>query len=403
MTLRDMHNQLTTMGEQIRTSAAALAEHSQDNEYPMDQLENDQRVLNELRARYNSMQAAYNAQFGADQASVIGQTAQQAAQTSSQASQTDHVRGSREYARAFAFAMANGLNPRNGRRHEEIGILYDALTEGTNADGGFLVPEDMDFQIRELRRQLEPLSGLFNEESVTAPTGWRIMDTTPTSGFTLVSEMGTLPTNQQPAFSRVTFTTSKYGLIVPVSRELAEDNVSNLMSYLARWFAKKSVLQENALLVAGMTSLTATTLTGSANWIKGIKNALNVTLDPAISLSSVFICNQTCFQLLDELEDDNGRGLLQPDPTNATLRRLFGRPVHVVSDSVLTSNDLFVGDGHEYQTLFRRKGLEVESTDIGGNAFRTDSIEVRGLIRLGVTRFDTAAMTRLTLAAGGGA
>ena len=42
-------------------------------------------------------------------------------------------------------------------------------------------------------------------------------------------------------------------------------------------------------------------------------------------------------------------------------------------------------------------GYEVASTDIGGNAWATDSTEVRGIARLGVTKFDTAAMVRRSL------
>ena len=38
------------------------------------------------------------------------------------------------------------------------------------------------------------------------------------------------------------------------------------------------------------------------------------------------------------------------------------------------------------------------NTDVGGNAFTTDSIEVRGITRMGVSKFDAAAMARRTLA-----
>ena len=42
-------------------------------------------------------------------------------------------------------------------------------------------------------------------------------------------------------------------------------------------------------------------------------------------------------------------------------------------------------------TLFRRDPLEVASTDIGGNAWRNDAPEVRGLIRLDAVVMDAAA------------
>ena len=124
-------------------------------------------------------------------------------------------------------------------------------------------------------------------------------------------------------------------------------------------------------------------------------------LDPAISAVATVICNQTGLDILDNLKDNNDRPLLQPDPTNATVMRVKGRPVHTVTDATMgnvsTASDLFIGDGKEFATLFHCGSYELASTDIGGNAWRTDSTELRGIVRLGVTKFDANAMVRRTL------
>lgn len=44
------------------------------------------------------------------------------------------------------------------------------------------MPEDIDNTIRELRRDFSPLSDLFNVEAVSSNTGWRVVDTAPTTG-----------------------------------------------------------------------------------------------------------------------------------------------------------------------------------------------------------------------------
>jgi HK97 family phage major capsid protein len=105
------------------------------------------------------------------------------------------------------------------------------------------------------------------------------------------------------------------------------------------------------------------------------------------------------------LKDGQQRPLLQPDPTNATLYRVLGREVRVLSDAQLpnatgtaTTAPIYIGDGTQYACLFTKEGFEFVSTDVGGNAFRTDSTEVRGLIRLGVSKFDTDAMVLRTIA-----
>lgn len=102
--------------------------------------------------------------------------------------------------------------------------------------------------------------------------------------------------------------------------------------------------------------------------------------------------------------DDNKRPLLQPDPTNATVNRIKGRSVAVVSDATLANvsdaADIYMGDGKQFATLFRVGSFELASTDIGGDAWRTDSTELRGIARLGVTVFDEAAMIRKSLSVG---
>lgn len=402
MTLKETMNEITALGGKIRIKAAALQKAAKDPNTSMQDLQKKQKELIQMEKRMNSLKKNYETR--------------KAAQTSRASVKTGAGRksilASNEYARAFAYAVVNGLNQKNGRGNEKVKILFDALTEGggtpAGTDGGFLVPEDIDHSIRELKRELNPLSAHFNIEYVTAPTGWRVLDTAPTAGMSKVNEMATIGSEDQPAFKKVEYSTDKYGLIVPVSNELASDEVANLFDYLARWFAKKEVLTENALILTELKKLTAAALT-AASPDAGIKKALNVALDPAVSVSAKIITNQDGFDALDQVKDDTGRPLLQPDPVNATLYRIYGREVVVVSNAVMasaqsgsgssakTTADFFIGDGREFATLFMRQGLEVASTDIGGNAWKTDSIEVRGLTRMGITVFDDKAMVRRTL------
>ena len=404
--LQRLMNEITNLGNQIRTAAMALANRAMDSNVSIDDVKKDQAALDAMKQRLAALQAAYDVQV---------QTAAGGVQPTQEAGQKKSLKDmlkSNEYARAFAYAIQNGIGRKNGRGIEQVKILYDALTEtGGNpvgTDGGFLVPEDIDHSIHELRRTLNPLAQYFGEENVTAPTGWRVVDTAPTKGLVDVNEMGQINANDdQPAFRKVPYSTSKKALILPVSNELATDNVANLFAYLSQWFAKKLVITENAMLVALLRTLTAVDI--SADPLKGIKKALNVDLDPAISAVATIITNQSGYNELDNLLDDNKRPLLQPDPTNATVNRVKGHNVAVMSDATLanvtsgegqsatTAADIFSGDGKECATLFRVGGFELASTDIGGNAWRTDSTEIRGIARLGVTKFDAEAMVRRSL------
>ena len=410
MTLQEIMNEITNLGNSIRTASNRLASQAQDTSVPIADLERQQAELAEMNKRMNALQLSYQTmQAGAVQALQPMATGSAGSQAQENRRLKDMLK-SNEYARAFAYAIQHGISRKNGRDNERVKILYDALTESggspTGSDGGFLVPDDIDHTIIEYRRSLDPLAALFNEETVTAPTGWRVHDTAPSKGLVAVNEMGSIDDDDdQPVFGKVTYECTKKALILPVSNELLTDNVANLFSYIGRWFAKKLVITENGLLITALRTLSPTSIASSP--LAGLTTALNKGLDPAISALATIILNQSGFDILDQLLDGNDRPLLQPDPTNATVKRFKGRPLHAVSNATLadvtsgspatTTTDLFIGDGKEFATLFRCGGIELTSTDIGGNAWRTDSTEIRGIVRLGVSKFDTAAMVRRTL------
>lgn len=407
MNLQEIMNQISTLGGQIRQANAKLAQDAANSSVSTSELEKQQAAIADMNKRMAALQASYNAMKDSQ---VPGLTP--VADTPEQPRELRDMLRSNEYARAFAYAIQNGIGRKNGRGNEKVKILFDALTEGggnpVGTDGGFLVPEDIDHTILEVKRSLDPLSALFNEETVTAPTGWRVMDAAPDTGLVDVDEMGQIDDDDdQPAFVKVPYSCSKKALILPVSNELASDNVANLFAYLGRWFAKKLVITENIMLITALQTLTAVSI--ATDPLKGVKKALNKDLDPAISAGANVIMNVDAFDVLDQLMDGNERPLLQPDPVNATIMRIKGRPIHSVSRrtlanvttgsgaSAVTTSDLFIGDGKEFATLFRCGAFELSSTDIGGNAWRTDSTELRGIARLGVSKFDAEAMVRRQL------
>ena len=313
------------------------------------------------------------------------------------------IRASNEYARAFCNAVRAGLTRETARNVEGARILLDALTEGTDADGGFLVPVDLQTRINELSRQFVDLSQFVNVENVTTLTGFRVLDTAPTKGFTQISEMAQIPLDDQPAFSRIGYSVKDYALIVPVSNDLLQDNDAGLMAYLARWMAKKSVLTKNSLILAKLATATATNAAAGKE-LATIKKALNVALDPDISLNAAIITNQTGYDVLDKLNDTTGRPLLQPDVTTGTGYQVKGKHITAVANRILADDDagspVYVGDFRQFLTIFQRMPMEFTTTNIGGSAWRTNSTEGRAIMRLDIQTVDKAAAAAVKLEAG---
>lgn len=308
-------------------------------------------------------------------------------------------RGSNEYVRAFCDAIRRRVAP--VQAGSDYAVLLDALTEGVDENGGYLVPVDLQTRINELRRQMVSLRELVTVEPVTTRTGYRVLDTAPTKGFTLLEEMGQIATDDQPVFSRLNYACKDYGLIVPISNDLLRDNDAGLLEYLARWMAKKSVLTENALILAILATLTPVSVAAGKE-LSAIKKALNVTLDPDIALNAVLLTNQSGYDLLDALVDGNGRPLLQPDLTAGTGYVFKQKPIRVAADRILASQEggspLYVGDFKSFITLFDRQVMEFTTTDIGGSAWRTNSTEGRAIMRLDVQKMDADAAAALLLA-----
>lgn len=317
---------------------------------------------------------------------------------------------SNECIHAFCECIRAGASNDRQRLVENRDIVHRAvrneggMTEGTPADGGLIVPADIQTMIREQMRALNPLSELFSIENVTSNTGSRVMDTAPTKGFTKVAEMAAISKDDKPAFTKVEFTVEDYALIVPVSNDLLADTDQNLLAYLSRWLGKKAVLTENALLLALLTALDGSAAPIAADGaLKSIKTLVNTKLDPIFGAGASYLTNQSGFNFLDTLEDGNGRPLLQVNPADRTQYMVGGRAVHVVSDAVLpnkTTAPLYVGDFKSFGTLFRRQPMEIASTNIGGNAWATNSTEVRAITRLAAKTFDAKAVQagKITLA-----
>lgn len=413
--------------ERLRTLQAELAGEVQkghtmaaDDKTPLAQLTAQQETINRIRAQITLLSNETGASgAGAAAAAGAGAMPPEKKEASLDGGLKDML-GSNEYARAFAKAIRNGITPGSFARYgdDSTKVLMDALTVAggspAGADGGFLVPEEVDQQIRELSRALFPISEHFTVETVSAPTGWRVRDNAPTAGFTeLDSELPSsgIPMDDQPSFVKVPFTMKNYGLILPVSRELMADAapIANLNAYLARWFAKKGVIHDNKMLLALLATLTPSSIapTDALDAVSQIKRIINKTLDPMISLGAIILTNQDGYDYLDQLKDGTGRPLLVPDPMNDAISKIKQRRVVMLPNSILPSTNVnagggsdgdyfpvYVGNMKEFGTLFVRSGLEIASTDIGGDAWRKNSIEVRGIVREYTATFDTEAAVR---------
>lgn len=299
--------------------------------------------------------------------------------------------------------------------------------EGTGADGGYTVPEDIQTKINKYKEAKFSLQDLVDVESVTTNSGRRTYQTKAQhTGFTAVGEGAAIGAKSGPQFGVVSYNIAKYGGYLPVTNELLEDSDANIANTLIQWLGDEDIATRNALIVA---KFKAATKTAKISSIDDIKTEVNVTLGSAYAGSVAVITNDDGFNWLDQLKKSAGSNeyLLKPNqdqtsPIKYTLAvGASNIPVVVVPNAILASTvtkhegtvvstavPIFIGDAKEYVKVFDRKKLTIKNSDVATvgsgnniiNAFESDMTIFRGIERLDVEVKDADALVYGTLTLG---
>ena len=302
----------------------------------------------------------------------------------------------------------------------------NTMTEGTAADGGYTVPQDIQTKINEYKEAKFSLKKLVNVENVTTMSGRRIFKVkTAHTGFASVNEGAAIGQKAGPTFSKIDYAIDKFAGILPVTDELLADSDANISNVLIKWLGDESVATENAQILS-LINPGSTGTDISAQPIDGIKTALNVTLGQAYAENAAIITNDDGFNFLDTLKiTGSNEYLLKPakDQTAPTPYTLAvgarNIPVVVVPNNVFastvvaTGNDagtyipFVVGDLEEAVAFFDRQQLSVMTSNTASinvtengtttvlSAFESDLTLFRGIMRFDVVSRDSGAIVKL--------
>ncbi len=281
------------------------------------------------------------------------------------------------------------------------GFRNATMVEGTPADGGYTVPEDIQTRINEYRNAKFSLISLVDVENVTTNKGARTFKKrAQQTGFTKVAEGGKITAGSTPQFERLEYNIDKYAGYFAVSNELLSDSDANITNTLTRWIGDESRVTRNKIIIEVLKTFTTAAITG----IDDIKKALNVTLGQAFKPTSVIVTNDDGLQWLDTLKDNDGKYLLQADPTSPMNMRIAAGattiPVKVVPNADLPTESskipMFIGDIKEGVKFFDRNQTSIMSSNIASigtlNAFEEDLTLWRAIEREDCVKKDGAAV-----------
>lgn len=307
------------------------------------------------------------------------------------------ISNSKKESNAFVNAIKARLTESN--ISEEDKTILNQMSEGSPADGGLTVPKDMRTEIKELRRGEDSLEELVNVEPVTTLSGSRVIEVSAEeTPFDNIDEAADFPDVETPKFKNIEYKVKKKGGTLKVTRELIQDSSENIKAYLKRWIAKKSKVTRNFLILKKADEMTKGKEKDVAT-LDDLKDIFNVSLDPAIALTSKVITNQDGYNFLDKLKDSDGKYILQPDPTQPTRKLLFGTyPIRKLSNKTLKTTEnkapIYCGDFKEAITLFDRETLSVEMNTQGDSYWNKDLAGIKVRERLDINDVDSEAIVK---------
>jgi len=216
--------------------------------------------------------------------------------------------------------------------------VLNALQEGTDSEGGYLVPDEFE---RTLVEALE-------EENVFRTLAHVIKTSSGDRKIPVVASKGTASwvdeegayTESDDTFSQVSIGAYKLGTMIKVSEELLADSVFDLEAYISKEFARRIGAREEESFFNGDGKgkpLGILAAAGGAEVGVTAASATAITADEVIDLfyslkapyrkNAVWLLNDATVKQIRKLKDSTGQYLWQPSLVAGTPDTILGRPV----------------------------------------------------------------------------
>lgn len=212
-------------------------------------------------------------------------------------------------------------------------LVHNVLSEGVQADGGYLVPEEFERQIVTGLDEANVVRSLAKVITTSAERKIPVAATHSTAQWT--AENGAY-TESGPTFDQKTIDAFKLTDLVKVSIELLQDSMFDLESYIAGEFARAfGIAEEEAFCVGTGTGQPTGIFTANGGTV-GVTaaSATAITADELINLiyslkspyrrNAKFLMNDATVSMIRKLKDKNDAYLWQPSLQAGEPDKLLG-------------------------------------------------------------------------------
>ena len=262
------------------------------------------------------------------------------------------------------------LNPAENPEQPSMAFENYIRSRGETRDGlttkgaEAVIPEEVVTPVLELKNSQYNLANYATVKTVGTGSGYYPIATRyNTATLATKEELAEIGDVDANMFENVKFETKTRAGKIALSNEIVDDAEVDIVAEVKNQLQKLVDNTDNAEIIKVLQG--DTFQKKNVTNVDDLKKVFNVDLDPALQGTSTWLVNQSAFQVLDTLKDNEGRYLLQPDVTAPSGFSLLGQPVVKISNKFLPDNSdgthpMILGDIAEAVAVFRRNQVTAQ-------------------------------------------
>lgn len=246
-----------------------------------------------------------------------------------------------------------------------------SLSAGTNSDGGYLIPQQLESQINELLVELSPVRSVANVMTISNGNSIDIPVEAGAFATGWAAETGARAETASGTFTLVNIPAAELFANPQATQRILDDSAL-LESYIVRKIGEQMAAAEATAFVTGngtnkptglLTATISEKVSGSAAAITaaGLID-LFYDLPDAYAKSASFLMKRSTVGAIRKLVDSNGQYLWQPGLMAGQPATILGRPVVEAIDMPAVAADAYpvlFGDFKAGYTILDRKGISI--------------------------------------------
>lgn len=267
--------------------------------------------------------------------------------------------------------------------------VFKALVEGTDSEGGYLVPEELRAEVFRILPDTAVMRNIARVIPMASDT--LLLNSLSARPVAYWTGEYASKTTSSAEFSQVTLNANDLVCLLPVTHQLVADANINIVQFILQLFAEAIAEAEDKAFFTGSGSgepkginqETLTTVAGGASYDGLVTMLYSLPQRVRSSRNAAWVANREVIASIMKLKDSDNQPIFKagsgtPDTTQRLPDRLLGYPIYEQNN---IEKSIFFGDW-SYYIIGDRQQLTVETTTVGGEAWRRNSMEIKAVERV---------------------